>query len=527
MGLFRDRVQQTTNTTGTGDIDLLSPPTGFQSFASFGNGASAAYAIAHPTRNEWEVGIGTVNTTGPKLARTTVLASSNSGSLVDFSAGNKSIVCALPAEFANTVSTIFNNSSNPTSGDGKDGDYWINTTTANFYGKAAGAWTLLFNMKGSTGSAGAGYAATSTTSNAIANSGSKSFTVAAGLAYAVGSRVRFTSIAAGDWMEGVVTAYSSTTLTATMDSKSGSGTHTDWTLSIAGQPGAAGAGSGTVTSISFAEGDGIDLSGSTTITSSGTLTISISAPTTTNLGGVKAINAVSGQFIESIDSSGTPILSSVDFSDLTGSLDPSQIPAPTLTTLGGVKAIAAVTTKFITSITTLGVPVLAQPAFTDISGTLAASQLPAPTTSNLGGVKAVNAVSHNFITSITTAGAPVLAQPAFADISGTIAPSQFPSNVGLTDGASIAWNLDTAPMASVTLGGNRTLANPTNMRDGGCYTLRVSQDGTGSRSLAFGSAYKWPGGSVPTLSTTANAIDILTFVSDGTNMYGTILKAFA
>jgi len=90
----------------------------------------------------------------------------------------------------------------------------------------------------------------------------------------------------------------------------------------------------------------------------------------------------------------------------------------------------------------------------------------------------------------------------------------------LTDAASISWNLDDNQVAAVTLGGNRTLSNPTNMKDGATYILRVVQDGTGSRTLAYGANYKWPGGTAPTLTTTASAVDILTFVSDGTNMYG-------
>lgn len=90
----------------------------------------------------------------------------------------------------------------------------------------------------------------------------------------------------------------------------------------------------------------------------------------------------------------------------------------------------------------------------------------------------------------------------------------------LTDAASIAWDLSTQQAAKVTLGGNRTLANPTNMVDGGTYVLRVIQDGTGSRTLAYGANYKWPGGTAPTLSTGAGDVDILSFISDGTNMYG-------
>ncbi len=90
----------------------------------------------------------------------------------------------------------------------------------------------------------------------------------------------------------------------------------------------------------------------------------------------------------------------------------------------------------------------------------------------------------------------------------------------LTDAASISWDLDDDQVATVTLGGNRTLANPSNMQDGGTYIVIVKQDGTGSRTLGYGSAYKWTVGIAPTLTTTASATDILTFVSDGTNMFG-------
>ncbi len=102
---------------------------------------------------------------------------------------------------------------------------------------------------------------------------------------------------------------------------------------------------------------------------------------------------------------------------------------------------------------------------------------------------------------------------------GAFTAQQYYSTATLTDGASISWNLDTSPVAKVTLGGNRTLANPSNMKDGGFYLLRVTQDGTGSRTLTLGANYKKAGGATLTLTTTAGAIDILFFHSDGTYMY--------
>jgi hypothetical protein len=104
---------------------------------------------------------------------------------------------------------------------------------------------------------------------------------------------------------------------------------------------------------------------------------------------------------------------------------------------------------------------------------------------------------------------------------------QFFPQATLTDGASIAWNLNTQQAGIVTLGGNRTLANPTNMQAGSTYTLIVKQDATGSRTLAYGSNYKWPGGTTPTLTAGANGVDILTFISDGSKMYGVAAANFS
>jgi len=91
----------------------------------------------------------------------------------------------------------------------------------------------------------------------------------------------------------------------------------------------------------------------------------------------------------------------------------------------------------------------------------------------------------------------------------------------LSDGANISWDLSQNQVAVVTLAGNRTLDAPSNQVAGATYILIVKQDGTGSRTLnTSASAYKFPGGTEPTLSTGANAVDILTFVSDGSSMLG-------
>lgn len=81
----------------------------------------------------------------------------------------------------------------------------------------------------------------------------------------------------------------------------------------------------------------------------------------------------------------------------------------------------------------------------------------------------------------------------------------------LTDGATITPDFSAANNFSVTLGGNRTLANPSNLTAGQSGTIVVTQDGTGSRTLAYGSNWKFPGGTAPTLTTTASAVDVIAY----------------
>jgi hypothetical protein len=93
--VLADRVQETTTTTGTGTVTLAGAVTGYQTFAAVGDGNSTYYTIAGGT--EWEVGIGTYTASGTTLSRTTVISSSNSGSLVTFSAGSKNVFVTYPA----------------------------------------------------------------------------------------------------------------------------------------------------------------------------------------------------------------------------------------------------------------------------------------------------------------------------------------------------------------------------------------------------------------------------------------------
>lgn len=97
---FYDRVQETTTTTGTGNITLGGAVTGFREFSSvLSDGDTFPYAIAHQSADEWEVGYGTASGSANTVVRSTILSSSNGGSAVNFSSGTKNIWLDVPAGF--------------------------------------------------------------------------------------------------------------------------------------------------------------------------------------------------------------------------------------------------------------------------------------------------------------------------------------------------------------------------------------------------------------------------------------------
>jgi len=100
--VLNDRVKETSTTTGTGTLDLGGAVQDFEGFVSaIGDGNTTYYAIVNTGEGEFEVGIGTVTDAATDtLSRDTVISSSNSDALVDFSSGTKDVFCTLPASKA-------------------------------------------------------------------------------------------------------------------------------------------------------------------------------------------------------------------------------------------------------------------------------------------------------------------------------------------------------------------------------------------------------------------------------------------
>lgn len=112
----------------------------------------------------------------------------------------------------------------------------------------------------------------------------------------------------------------------------------------------------------------------------------------------------------------------------------------------------------------------------------------------------------------TSAGTAVLARVALNK-----------GETALTDAATIATDCSLGNVFTVTLGGNRTLGAPTNLAAGATYIWRITQDGAGGRTLAYNAVFKFQAGVAPVLTTTAAAVDIISGVSNGTNIYCSVL----
>ena len=103
------------------------------------------------------------------------------------------------------------------------------------------------------------------------------------------------------------------------------------------------------------------------------------------------------------------------------------------------------------------------------------------------------------------------ADTAKTDVVQSFTAGQRGSITALTDGATITPDFALSNNWSLAIGGNRTLANPSNQTAGQAGTIVVTQDGTGSRTMAFGSNWKFPGGTAPTLTTAASSVDVIAY----------------
>lgn len=110
---------------------------------------------------------------------------------------------------------------------------------------------------------------------------------------------------------------------------------------------------------------------------------------------------------------------------------------------------------------------------------------------------------------------------------GTWTTAQNVSSSSPAFGSPLTLDFTTSNAFHFTATSNFILNTPTGGVSGGTYILRIQQDGTGNRIITWPGTFKWPGGSVPVLSTAASAVDILTLYYDGTNYNCVLSKGFA
>ena len=119
--------------------------------------------------------------------------------------------------------------------------------------------------------------------------------------------------------------------------------------------------------------------------------------------------------------------------------------------------------------------------------------------------------TNTFTSTTTHSGESIFSAHISATSSATFAGAVGTPIVSLSAATSFALNLSTGNDFAVTLTGATTLLNPSNAKIGQCGTIRVIQDGTGSRTMSYGDAYNFAGGTAPTLSTGAAAVDLLIY----------------
>ena len=597
--VLKDRVKETTTTTGTGTITLGGAVANFQAFSSIGDGNTTYYVIEDTVNNAWEVGVGTYTLAGTTLARNTVLANSlGTTALITFAAGTKNVFCNYPASksfYTDLLGTnvltalgtavgsagavVVNGGVLGTPSSGTLTNCTFPTLNQNTSGTAAGLSTTLVATSGGTGTATT--AIGDLLQGAATNTWSKLASVATGNALISGGvttasswgKIGLTTHVSGTLPIGnggtnltayttgdIVYASATNTLASLADVATGNAlisggvgvvpsygkvgltTHVSGTLPIANggtnataTPTLGGVIVGTGTAYSSTAAG---TSGQSFISNGG------AAPTwqdltLMNLAGAwvkKAVDCATTAALTlntaqtTIDGVTLTVNSRVLVKNQATASQNGIYTAMTTTTwiravdadtsseiAGGTVSIDAGTTNFgeiwstsFKSTDTIGTTAMNWYRVFDSSQTLSVANGGTGATTLTGIIKGTGTTAIVAATAGTDFVAPATATNFTAQ--------QYFGTATLTDGATVSWAANTQQVAKVTIAGNRTMAAPTGLVDGGFYSLLVIQDATGSRTLTWNAVFDWAGGTAPTLSTAASAKDIFVFRSDGTNL---------
>jgi len=446
-----DRVKDTSTTTGTGNITVSgSAPFGYRTFSTVLSVADTFYyAIQGQSTAEWEIGVGTYASTN-QFARTTVLASSASGSAVSFSSGTKNVFITLAA----TRTLQLGPSDTPTAGSvpygtGSTLAYTAAGTSGQFLksnGSGAPTWVTASGTGTVTSiDVSGGTTGLTTSGGPVTTLGT--ITIAGTLATANGGTGGTATPTAGTipYGTGTALAYSAAGTAGQVLTSGGAGTPT-WTTVT---------GTGTVTSVAQSFTGGlISVSGSP-ITAAGTLALTVAGTS----GGVPYFG-----------SSSTWASSAV-------------LTASAIMVGGGAGAAPSTITTGTGVVTALGLAVSGSGSI--VLGT-------SPTVNN--------PTVTNYVESVVAIG--------------TVTTT---NTIALTNG--------TVQTATLTASTACTFTMPT-ATAGKSFVLLLKQAASTGNGTATFTGVKWGTAGAPTITATAGKMDILTFVADGTNWYGSIAQGF-
>ena len=196
----------------------------------------------------------------------------------------------------------------------------------------------------------------------------------------------------------------------------------------------------------------------------------------------------------------------------------------TTATLGTTTATAA-------TITTGTIPTGTFGTTTSTAATITTGTIP---TLTIGSTTATAGTITNFSTTLTgdltisTGSATVGTRVAVVNTAQEYTATHNFNATSLTiTSGTIPWDLSQNQVAKLTVTTNSTMNNPTNAVDGATYLLVVTQGTGGSNTLSFGTAYKFPGGTAPSLSTGSSQVDVIAFISNGSVLYGVTSQNFS
>ena len=463
--VLADRVRETSATTGTGTFTLDGAVTGFQSFAAVGNANTTYYTIAGPNNNEWEVGIGTYTASGTTLSRDTILDSSNGGSAVNFTAGEKQVFVVYPADktvnadasdtvnistLAVTSGTI---SSTPSADTDLVNKLYVDTIAAesiHYHTPVLVESPTNLNATYNNGTAGVG----ATLTNA-------------------GTQVELT-------IDGVFTSPGDRVLIYQQTNPIQNGVYVVTTVG--------------------------------TVSTNWVLTRATDADSYAPVDST-ALGQGSGFFVTSGDTgAGETYVCNTEGTITFGTTDITfaQVSATQIYTAGTGLTLSS--TEF--SLTT--------PVALANGGTGSTTASGARTNLGLGTI-ATQAANNVAITGGTISGINTFSNSKIERYREDVTASTISSTSHTLDLAT-ANIFELTMNSSIT---SLTISNPPSSGEAYSFTVIVKQDGTGSRTISWPASVKFPNASTPTLTTTPNKVDILNFITTdgGTTYYGALSLA--